>query len=73
MRESSTEIQPYVAQLGLTFPILLQPNDDMMLGYGVRGLPLSFVIAPDGEIIFRQVGPLESEKFDLWLEERLDL
>lgn len=72
MRESSAEIQPYVDELGITFPILIQPDDEMLLGYSVRGLPLSFVIAPSGELIFQQVGPLEAERFDLWLKEQLE-
>ena len=67
MRESATEIQPFVDDLGITFPILLQPADETLLAYNIRGLPLSFVISPRGELLLRQVGPLQAETFDPWL------
>lgn len=60
MRESETAIEPFVAELGLTFPILLQPDDNTLLNYGVRGLPLTFLIDPEGNLVWRQVGPFQS-------------
>ncbi len=65
MRESPAAIQPFVEELHITFPILLQPNDETLLGYGVRGLPLSFLVTPAGDIVLRQVGPLQPETIDL--------
>lgn len=60
MRERAAEIRPFVDELGLTFPILLQPDNEMLLAYSVRGLPLTFLVDPKGELVFRQVGPLPS-------------
>jgi cytochrome c biogenesis protein CcmG, thiol:disulfide interchange protein DsbE len=69
MRESATEIRPFVDELSLHFPILLQPHDSILLTYDVRGLPVSVVIAPNGEQILRLVGPLQPQHFDAWLQE----
>lgn len=71
MRESAAEIQPFVEALGITFPILLQPDNETLLAYNIRGLPLSFVVSPQGELLWRQVGPLQTAVFDRWLAEQL--
>jgi thiol-disulfide isomerase/thioredoxin len=71
MREDGAGIQPFVDELALTFPILLKPDDETLLNYGVRGLPLTFVVAPDGELRLRRVGPVEPATMDAWLAEAL--
>jgi thiol-disulfide isomerase/thioredoxin len=71
LREALTDVQPFVEELGLTFPILLQPDDATLLAYQVRGLPLSFVVSPRGELLFRQLGPLRPASFDAWLSEQM--
>ena len=58
MREPSSVVAPVVAELGLDLPILLQPDDAMLLAYDVRGLPVSVLIDPDGMVVMRTVGPL---------------
>ncbi len=58
MREKPAMIAPFVAELGLNLPILLQPDDATLLAYDVRGLPVSVLIDPDGMVVLRTVGPL---------------
>lgn len=70
MREAPSDIQPFVEAMGITFPILLQPDDETLLAYNIRGLPLSFVIGPDGALLLRQVGPLQPETFGPWWAEQ---
>ncbi|MEZ4657861.1 MAG: hypothetical protein R2911_09840 [Caldilineaceae bacterium] len=43
----------------------------MLLQYSPRGLPLTYVIAPDGAVAYQQYGPLEPATFDAWLTEQL--
>ena len=71
MREELDEIQPFLDELGVTFPILLQPDNDTLLNYGVRALPLSFMVDPAGVLQMRRVGPLQPEVLDVWLADRL--
>jgi peroxiredoxin len=52
-------VAPFWEKAGLTFPALLDPSGEVATRYGVRSLPTSFLINPDGEIIARILGPRE--------------
>lgn len=65
MRESPEVVQDFVAKTGVSFPILLNPDDATLLSYDVRGLPLTAVIAPDGSLWEQIVGPLDLERYAL--------
>lgn len=58
MRESENAVAAFVAELDLHLPILLMPDDATLLAYNVRGLPISFLIDPDGAVVQRMVGPV---------------
>ena len=44
------EVQQFMQQEGLTFPVVNDPEGELALRYGVRGVPTSFVINTAGEI-----------------------
>lgn len=71
MREAAPEIQPFLDELGITFPILLQPDNETLLAYNIRGLPLTFLVDPQGELILRQAGPLQPAAMDVLLVDLL--
>jgi len=50
-------IDPYVKNLGLTFPILLDSDSKTAGAWRVTGIPTTFVIRPGGEIAGVAVGP----------------
>jgi thiol-disulfide isomerase/thioredoxin len=52
-------VREYVDRLGVTFPILLDPNGDVEGIYNVSGLPTTYVIGRDGRIEGRIVGARE--------------
>ena len=58
MRESEDAVAAFVAELDLHLPVLLMPDDGTLLAYNVRGLPISFLINPDGAVVQRMVGPV---------------
>jgi peroxiredoxin len=55
-RQGAEVARPYVGNLKLTFPILLDPASEVARQYGVRGLPTTYLIAPDGLLIGAVVG-----------------
>jgi thiol-disulfide isomerase/thioredoxin len=67
MRETNDEVAAFAAEHGLTFPLLMDPDDETLLAYQVLNVPLTVVINPDGEIARRFFGPLDPVEFDEWL------
>lgn len=49
----------FARDLGLTFPILLDPSGGIQRIYRTTGVPESFVIGPDGTIYKKVAGPAE--------------
>jgi len=58
-REETTTIREYAKELGLTFPLILDPSGKINSAYGVIGLPTTFLIARDGRAVALAVGPRE--------------
>lgn len=50
-------VEPFVRQLGLTFPVLLDPEGFIPKRYGVTGYPETFIIDRSGQIIQHLIGP----------------
>jgi peroxiredoxin len=67
-------VREYVDELGVTFPILLDPDGAVEDVYNVSGLPTTYVIGRDGRIEGRIVGAREwdSEEYRRRIEELLD-
>lgn len=49
-QDTQSNIAPFVAEYGLTFPILLDPSGSVGTAYQLRSLPSSFFIDRDGII-----------------------
>jgi thiol-disulfide isomerase/thioredoxin len=58
-RESKEAVGRYAQALALTFPLVLDPDGEIYAGYGVIGLPTTFVVARDGRAVALAVGPRE--------------
>jgi peroxiredoxin len=50
-------IRGYAKELGLTFPLVLDPKGEINAAYGVIGLPTTFLIGRDGRAVALAVGP----------------
>jgi len=59
VREEPRVIRPYAVELGLTFPLVLDPEGRIQRGYGVVGLPTTFLIGRDGRPVARAIGARE--------------
>jgi thiol-disulfide isomerase/thioredoxin len=49
----------YVKELGLTFPLVLDPDGKISALYGVIGLPATFLVGRDGRAVAFAIGPRE--------------
>jgi peroxiredoxin len=55
-RQGEEVAKPYVDNLKLTFPVLLDRTQEVSRQYSVRGLPTTYLIDPDGRLIGVAVG-----------------
>ena len=55
----ASAVAPFVAELGLSFPVLLDPRGRLSTRYGATGYPETFIIDRNGHIIQHQIGPAE--------------
>jgi peroxiredoxin len=58
-REESEAVRRYASELGLTFPLILDPDGKIKALYGVVGLPTTFLVGRDGRAVAFGVGPRE--------------
>ncbi|HSF29592.1 MAG TPA: TlpA disulfide reductase family protein [Candidatus Tectomicrobia bacterium] len=55
-RQGGAVARPFVDNLQITFPVLLDTTLEVGRQYGVRGLPTTYLIAPDGLLIGAVIG-----------------
>lgn len=74
VREDPQLVEDFLADHGITYTILMTPQsaeaDQMLINYFPSGmaLPQSVIIAPDGEIVWRDFSALELEGFSETLD-----
>lgn len=65
--EPRETVQAYVDDLGLTFPILLDPGGKIGNQYRVRGFPSTFLLDAEGIIRYQHIGPLTEAQLQAYL------
>jgi peroxiredoxin len=60
-RENKEAVGRHAKELGLTFPLVLDPDGKINALYGVIGLPTTFVVGRDGRAIAFAIGPRQWE------------
>lgn len=56
VREDTPTVEGFIEEFGYTYPILLDSDGRVSTNYGVRGIPTTFFIAPDGTVLGMLVG-----------------
>ncbi len=57
VRENKEAVERYAKELGLTFPLVFDPDGRINALYGVIALPTTFVVGRDGRAIAFAIGP----------------
>jgi hypothetical protein len=65
------EIQRYIDELKINYPVLRIGSEALVPFEPLKGLPTTFLVTPQGQIIYRHLGPLSSEQLKRW-SERID-
>jgi peroxiredoxin len=63
--EPEARVRAFVKQTGLDLPVLLDPNKNVTRSWGVRVLPVTFLIDRDGRVRYRVIGDLD------WSDEKI--
>jgi len=58
-RETTDTVRRYAKDVGLTFPLVLDPDGTINARYGVLGLPTTFLVARDGHAVAFAIGSRE--------------
>ncbi|MBI3580939.1 MAG: TlpA family protein disulfide reductase [Nitrospinae bacterium] len=64
-KDPEKSVAPFVKELGLTFPILLDPASETAAKYKITGVPETYLVAPNGIIIHHLVGPAKWDRPDV--------
>jgi hypothetical protein len=57
IREDGAKVARVVAQRGYAAPVALDRDGSVSEAYGIRATPMTFVVARDGTIVGRSIGP----------------
>ena len=57
--DGAASVGPFVAEMGLSFPVLIDREARVSGRYGVTGYPETFVIDRQGQVVKHFIGPAE--------------
>lgn len=58
-------VAPFVRELGLTFPVLVDPEATLSPRFGATGYPETFIIDRSGRVVNHVIGPAEWNSPDM--------
>lgn len=62
--EEASVIGPYAEEIGVQFTLIANPGGDIPERYGVRNLPTSYFIRPDGTVADWRLGAMDSQMIE---------
>jgi peroxiredoxin len=62
--ETAEQVEPFVKELRLTFPILLDPEGQVIRLYRAFSLPTTYVLDRHGTVVGRAIGAREWDSAD---------
>ena len=65
--EPRSDIEKFVKDIGVTFPIVMDPGLKIQSLYRLRGLPTSFLVDADGIVRVVHIGMLEESQLEQYL------
>lgn len=65
--EPAPDVRLFGRELGITFPLLLDPGAEVQRLYRIRGYPTTFIVDREGTLVVEHVGLLNEAKLDDYL------
>lgn len=54
--DTESNVRRFFEEMGGDWPVVISGADDAIIEYGVRGVPESFVVSPEGRVVERFIG-----------------
>jgi peroxiredoxin len=70
-QDALEDVQAFVEEFGMTFPVLLDSNGEISRLYGLLGLPMSVFVDREGRIARIYIGLMSGEQIDEFVGEIL--
>jgi peroxiredoxin len=67
--EPADAVRAFGEELGITFPLLLDPGAEVQRLYRIRGYPSTFVIDREGLLVVEHIGLLTEARLDHYLDQ----
>jgi cytochrome c biogenesis protein CcmG/thiol:disulfide interchange protein DsbE len=58
-------IREFLQEFGASYPIWLDPDGEITSAYSTMGVPNTFLIGPDGRVLWKHVGPVTADDAEL--------
>ena len=58
-------IREFLQEYGASYPIWLDPDGEIQTAYSTMGVPNTFLIGPDGTVLWKHVGPVTADNAEL--------
>lgn len=55
--EDPSKVEPFMKELGLTFPVAFDPQQQVASQYGITGVPETYLIDKNGIVMHHMIGP----------------
>lgn len=63
VNEPAARAERFVQENAIGFPVLVNADDATLVAYQVIGLPQTVLVDPQGNIVWRQFGPIQAQAF----------
>ena len=66
-KTSIDEIRSFVARLDVNYPVLIIGEEPLVPMEPLKGLPSTFLVSPEGQVVHSHVGPVTEDELTKWL------
>jgi thiol-disulfide isomerase/thioredoxin len=63
--------QRLIEETGVTYDLVRDPDAEAFRAFGIRGMPSTFLVQPDGTLARRHTGPLTADELRAFIQDHL--
>ncbi|WP_281975092.1 thiol-disulfide oxidoreductase ResA [Halobacillus litoralis] len=67
--ENPVTVQAFVDRIGMTFPVLMDPREELLDAYGIGPIPVTFLIDENGKVVDRITAGMTEEEIRGYMQQ----